>query len=1319
MSIDFNAAPYWDDFEATNGALENNYMRILFRPGYAVQARELTQIQSIVQNQIKQFGNHVFQDGSPVIGGHLTLDTSAVYIKLDKQFGGSDIDLDNFLSVTVYNSTTPKTRARVVQTYSDTTDRTLMVKYLRGSGFQAGQTITTAGTFFNANIASPNFTGTGSVVTINEGVFYVSGFFVKVPQQTIVLEPYSATPTYRVGLEIDENIITESEDTALLDPAQESFNYQAPGATRYQFNLVLTKRAIDSVDDSRFFELLRVENGVITRQVNYPIYSELEKTLARRTYDESGNYVVKPFRINLSANTPAGAAEDANTFIINIEPGKAYVKGFEFETIGTQKLSAPRARTFKDNKNYNLSAYYGNSIELTNVLGSSDGVGFSQDLKEVDIHCVSNNFVILNGNTHNYYATRIGSAKIKNFDRVDTENYKTYLIDINFAPMVGEASANSLYFDEIYLPSYYSSNTGAYVDGVITMLTGNSAGESAIITNYNGNTKLAALATKFTNQITTGEEFSISIPITAAESFIRPNTSTFLSANLQANVSINSKDIVGAVSLQDTSFNSNLFELPNYYIRYDSDDNVDLYRRYIRRVSFGGGNGSYSFGLAGPDQGKFDFGTDGQLVSDADVDENIIVIPVTGANTGQILDLTIPGRSVYRVTDDQIVINTANGSGATFDADVFVTVKLSSIEDTRRTKTLVQSNSALTTLDNPSGAVGVSGYTNVKINAANGIAWYTTSDVIAKLPGEKQSLFVSDVVRIKKVYDSANISHAPNTTNMVDITDRYVFDSGQNDNYYDHASITLKPGSSPPKGQTAVLFDYFTHAGLGYLSAKSYAETLYNNELIPIYKSQNGITYNLRDSIDLRPIRDSGLVTVPLTSTLLSPTVNVASGGVVVSANTAKTANILNPPITTGSMIRIGSEYRKVTEVQNSQAITISAPLTGGAVTDGALYLVTENKEFGEVYIQRPTDPIELDYSYYLPRIDKVIITKDKQFKLLSGIPSLAPEEPVVNEDAIAIYKLNIPAYTASHNSIDAEYVDNRRYTMRDISDLDERLTSLEKFVFLKDSEANIINNPPKSPVTPTINKPIYGTLVDDFNDLGKADTNNDFAASIENGRLTCYKNVTGFKLKALNDADNSIQDKFVTLEYTEVPAVSQKNYTPDASAQVQTSIIGKFEGFLTLTPESDYFYSTEHQPSITDTLGRFFELRQNSVGGYGAITSTLIQALGGNQYTNLFYNNPLLVGDYEFIGGSNKIFIPDPSINPGTIEPTSVVPININFLGAAPETFLNKTWTGNQDMRTPIGNPNSFVSGWRENSYLISGSGLSDSFFSGRYNNV
>ena len=273
--MDFNASPYWDDFEATNGALEKNYMRILFRPGFSVQGRELTQIQSIVQNQINQFGNHIFQDGSPVVGGHLTLDTSISYVKLDTQFNGVDIDLEDFLGLVVFNSGAPKIRGKVIQTYSTTTDRTLLLMYLRGNTFTAAQTISTAAGN-SANVSSAaNTTGTGSVVSINQGVFYVDGFFVTVAPQTIVLEPYSTTPTYRVGLEIDEEIVTESVDNALLDPAQEAFNYQAPGAHRYQFNLVLAKRTLESVDDRRFFELLRVENGIITRQVSYPIYSEL------------------------------------------------------------------------------------------------------------------------------------------------------------------------------------------------------------------------------------------------------------------------------------------------------------------------------------------------------------------------------------------------------------------------------------------------------------------------------------------------------------------------------------------------------------------------------------------------------------------------------------------------------------------------------------------------------------------------------------------------------------------------------------------------------------------------------------------------------------------------------------------------------------------------------------------------------------------------------------------------------------------------------------------------------------------------------------
>jgi len=1274
--MDFNASPYWDDFEATNGALENNYMRILFRPGYSVQARELTQIQSILQNQIKQFGNHIFQDGSPVVGGHLTLDTSINFVKLDAQFNNIDIDLEDFLGLVVFNSGTPKTRAKVIQTYSTTADRAVLVKYLRGSGFTSSQTISTAAGN-SANVAvGANTTGSGSVVSINQGVFYVDGYFVTVAPQTIVLDPYSTTPTYRVGLEIDEEIVTESVDNALLDPAQEAFNYQAPGGHRYQFDLVLAKRTLDSVDDSRFFELLRVENGVITRQVSYPIYSELEKTFARRTYDESGNYAVKPFRVNLSANTPAGQSENTSTFIINVEPGKAYVKGFEFETIGTRKVSADRARTFKSNKDYDLSVYYGNRIQLANVVGSeTNGIVFSDNLDEVDFHCVANNLVDLSsGESSKHFSTRIGTAKLRNIERTSSATvYYAYLTDINFTPIVSVTGGVGSNVRTANLRSNFSSTTDAYVGGTLTMID-QVAGEAGKILAYNGTTKIATLDRDLTQTLLGSQRFSLSMPVSSTESVMIANTTSLTSANLQANVAPTGKDLIGNAILEDSLFNKMVFDLPNYYIRYDSDVNVDLYRKYIAKNQSFVTNGALTLALTGSE--TYDFGTVGQVVSNADVIENVIVVPTTGTTPGQIVDLTTSSRSVKKTTTQSITIHTESASGATFTGDVYVTTKVTNANGGfRRTKTLVQSNSALTADDTLATATSVSGYANVKITTSNGIAWFTSSDVIIKNPGERQSLFVADVVKIKKIYDSGNTSHAPNTTNMTDITDRYSFDSGQTDNYYDHAAIILKPGSSAPTGQTAVLFDYYTHTGSGYLSAKSYASTIYDTEQIPIYQSISGKKYNLRDCIDLRPIREPGTIVAPYKTLPIDARVNVASGSVVVTANTNLAQNVLTPPIITGTVIKIGNDYRTVNAISSLTQLTVTSGFSATS-TNAAIDVVVQNLDFSGGLIQRPTDPLELDYDYYLPRIDKLIVTKDKEFKVLSGVPTLTPKEPIESEDSMAIYTLYIPPYTASLQSIDLRYIDNRRYTMKDISRIDNRLKEVESFIALKESEKQIIQDPPKSPTTPTINKPIYGTLVDEFDDLTIADTYNDFAASIEKGKLSPYKHITQFNLKTTSTGNN-VRDKFITIPYAETSFAEQKLATSDGTEPVQSTMIAKFEGFVTLTPESDFFYSLEHQPLVTDSMGRVFELRQSVRTSHASLNDNYIEQIGGGGYNEETYNN-VIISTQNFPIDTNPV-VQGPAFasSVASINPTVWQSFDINIAGVAPETFLNETWTG------------------------------------------
>ena len=1298
---DFNAEPYWDDFEATNGAFEQNYMRILFRPGYAVQARELTQIQSILQNQIKQFGDHIFKDGSPVIGGHLTLDTGISYVKLEQQFNGIDIDLEDFIGLTVFNSGSPKTRAKVIQTFSSTTDRTLLVRYLRGSSFTTTQTISTAGGS-SANTISANATGTGSVVSINEGIFYVDGFFVRVAPQTIVLDPYSSAPTYRIGLQINDEIITESIDNALLDPAQESFNYQAPGAHRYQFSLDLTKRTLDSIDDRRFFELLRVENGVVTKQVSYPIYSELEKTLARRTFDESGNYVVKPFRVNLSANTPIGAAENTSTFIVNVEPGKGYVRGFEYETVGTVKLPSTRARTTRSSKDYDLSIFYGNRIQLDNVFGSANGVVFAGGLEKVDIHCVANNGVVLNGNTANYYATRIGTARIRNFDRTSaTTTYFTYLTEVDFQPITTVTVANAENTKSVNLASYFSPVNNAYVNGIVTLVnTTGAVGNSAKIIHYNGSTKVAVVDKDFKSTVVSGDQISISMPLATANAFIVPNPSTFATANLQANVAITSKDALGAASIQDASYDSMVFRLPNDYIKWDSDTSVDFYRRYILRNQSFASNGAITIGLTGSE--TFDFGTNGQLVSDADILENIIVVPTSGANTGTIRDLTDGAANVFRTSDQSITIYTNNGSGASFTGDVYLTTQITNANGNyRRVKSLVASNAALTVHDTLASATAVTGFSEVLINSSNGIVWFTSANVVSKIPDVKQSLFLSDVVRINKVYDSANVSHAPNTTNMVDITERFAFDSGQRDGYYDHGSIVLRPGAQPPSGQTVVLLDYFTHSGSGYLSAKSYANTLYETEQIPIYKNSKGDLVNLRDSIDMRPLRSSGLVVDPYFKTNVNARVNVSSGGYTVTANLSLSGNVLAPPVVTGTMIKVNGQMRTVNAVINATAVTVSAPFTAAA-TNTHIEIITPNLQLTGGIIQRPTDSMELDYEFYLPRIDKLVVTKDKEFKVLSGIPSLVPQEPFEDTNSMAIYTMYIPPYTASVRSIDLRFIENRRYTMKDIARIDDRVKAIEEYVKLKESESEVINDPPKSPETPTINKPIYGTIVDEFNDMTIVDMSNDFACSIENGLLSCFRDIKNYALSPKTPFATNVRDKFVTLPFTETSMVSQSLYTNTKSEIVQTAIIAKFEGFAALTPESDYFYSLEHQPEVLNAFGRKVDVPQKPKEEDQVIDETYVQQIGGGGYFKS--------ADYIVSGSSeqvqNQYTIPVPAYTnlPTDFEPIYTQPLNIYQAGFNPFTALNSNWTGDTNPAL-IDNINYFE-GWNLNNSLSAGGG-------------
>ena len=85
--INWNTEPYNDDFDENN-----KFHRILFRPSYAVQARELTQLQSILQDQIKKNGDHLFKQGAMVIPGQISVDTEYHYVKIQPTYGAENVE---------------------------------------------------------------------------------------------------------------------------------------------------------------------------------------------------------------------------------------------------------------------------------------------------------------------------------------------------------------------------------------------------------------------------------------------------------------------------------------------------------------------------------------------------------------------------------------------------------------------------------------------------------------------------------------------------------------------------------------------------------------------------------------------------------------------------------------------------------------------------------------------------------------------------------------------------------------------------------------------------------------------------------------------------------------------------------------------------------------------------------------------------------------------------------------------------------------------------------------------------------------------------
>lgn len=400
INKNLNIAPYFDDFD-----VEKQFYKILFKPGYAVQARELTQLQTILQNQVEQFGDNIYQEGTIIKGCNFTNLNGLQFVKLADKTG---FDVEQYISGTdtaVVNgvitdvdvvfeiNNSAGLRASIISASRGFETRapdlnTFYINYLNTatngtSRFVRGESLTITKFVYNGSVLVPSLQegGAGDDWTIsvtsqtNEvgksfgiqasaGVIFQKGHFLFTEDQTLVVSKYTNVPDLlSVGYKVTESTVSALQDNSLYDNANGSNNENAPGGDRLKMVPKLVSDLTTVADvDSEFFTLIRYENGEAVTLRDVAQFNSVAVELAKRTYEESGNYILDSFKIDLDRRGTELKAL--------VGKGTAYIKGYRVENSGKLDFTIDNIANTAIQQNQATSIDYGSYLDVTDISGT-------------------------------------------------------------------------------------------------------------------------------------------------------------------------------------------------------------------------------------------------------------------------------------------------------------------------------------------------------------------------------------------------------------------------------------------------------------------------------------------------------------------------------------------------------------------------------------------------------------------------------------------------------------------------------------------------------------------------------------------------------------------------------------------------------------------------------------------------------------------------------------------------------------------------------------------------------------------------------------
>ena len=1319
QKTDLNVNPYFDDFDA-----DKNFYKVLFKPGTPVQSRELNNIQSILQNQIESFGSHIFKEGSVVIPGSISYDPQYYAVKLNQRFSNIDIQayINQYLGKKIEGQVSGVTasvqRIEIPDAINNLDSITLYVKYLDANNdneistftneetlicdeniVYGNNTVINAGAGF-ASLISIDACSTGSAVSITDGIYFVRGTFAKIFKETIILDYYTNTPTYRVGIKVSEEIISAKDDPSLYDNAKGFNNYSAPGSDRFKLNLSLTKKSIDSVDtDTDFIEILRIVDGEIKKVSVQSQYNLIKDYLAQRTYDESGNYSVRPFGISLhetlndnigndglffeGESTDQGNIPSDDLMSIKLSPGKAYVRGYDIEKTVTSIIDVKKPRETVDNPQQTVNLQLGNLFRLNNTFGTP------KQNAAIELHDVRRDA----GTTSPTSTSLIGQARVYNYSLTDAPytdlatSWDCYLYDLQM-------------FTKITISSLFAN--GDIVEG--SRVRGESSGATAFIVEVPLSTVITL--TQVSGTFVKGENIIIdendtikrniinvnAYGIDDIKQFYMPAVVSGFNSNFLADTILEKRfpqgfnasnslfiDGAGVATSPGKYFNGKV--KVGDIVRYQAPGISEEIFNVVQSISATGESislssvtdvpgvcsgsvqanvnvSSFSLGKVSIKNSEYDglYITLGQEnVSTLDLNNSDLIFTkqavlqkATSAN-GQITitvsEFNVPNGSNfvafdqerYFITYDDGTIQTLSSENFTYGS---ASITINGLLPNKTTNLIVA------TFEKPSISSKIKTNAKCKIvevtlskNQESGlVAGSTLNDGLTynqyyglRVQDREISLNYPDVNRVLAVYESLN-SNAP-------ILDKLSFSSifaiGDNaivgEDILGSESNTLARVVSRAVNSVEIVYlnnnRFFTNELVKFKQSNIEASIDENtpgkylniSNKFTLDKSQKEQFYDYS-----RIVRKSG-------ENSPSKRLMIIFDHFVVSDDDEGdlfTVMSYDNSVYKNEIPLIGPGKLRATDTLDFRPSVL--PFTG--TTSSPFFFGSRNFVNSVPVNISPEETIEVSYSYYVGRQDKLYLTKDGEFLYLEGNSSPDPVAPVKDGDLMELATVTLPPYVFDVEEAQVNLRENRRYTMRDIGGIENRVTNLERVTSL--SLLELSTKTLEIQDSEGFNRFKTGFFVDDFKSLDRSnlgytlaeidDTDLDAGLgptisrnSIEN-YLVPAENIIDEQLDLSVDYDlfdpnvvkrgDTVMLNYSTKKWIEQPLATQVE-------NVNPFHVVVYRGTIELTPSRDTWTRTVELPDIvTNQTQRFTINEEETVRGRDIVTRTANVRLRGRR---------------------------------------------------------------------------------------------------------